>query len=58
MFAKTDITHHQQDGASVEDILLGLAYAVIKNYRGAVMKRLPLNTPIMFVGGVGYIKEL
>lgn len=54
VFAKTDITHHQQDGASVEDILLGLAYAVIKNYRGAVMKRLPLNTPIMFVGGVGY----
>ena len=52
VFAKTDITHHQQEGVSVEDILLGLAYAVVKNYRGAVMKRLPRRPPILFIGGV------
>ncbi|WP_113671710.1 acyl-CoA dehydratase activase [Vallitalea guaymasensis] len=52
VFAKTDITHHQQEGVSVDDILLGLAYAVIKNYRGAIIKKLPLTKPILFSGGV------
>jgi predicted CoA-substrate-specific enzyme activase len=52
VFAKTDITHHQQEGVPVEDILLGLAYAVIRNYRVAVMRKLPRETPIMLAGGV------
>lgn len=51
VFAKTDIIHHQQKGTPIEDILLGLAYAVIRNYRVAVMKKLPKNTPLLFVGG-------
>ncbi len=52
VFAKTDIIHHQQEGVSVADILLGLAYAVIRNYKGAVMRKLPLQKPIYFAGGV------
>lgn len=58
VFAKTDITHHQQWGTPVEDILLGLAYAVIRNYRGAVMKKLPRKTPILFAGGVARNKTI
>jgi predicted CoA-substrate-specific enzyme activase len=54
VFAKTDITHHQQEGVTVEDILLGLAHAMVKNYRGAVMKKLPRKKPVMFVGGVAH----
>lgn len=54
VFAKTDITHHQQEGVAVEDILLGLAYAVVKNYKGAVMKRLPVKKPLLFVGGTAH----
>ncbi len=54
VFAKTDIIHHQQEGVPMEDILLGLAYAVIRNYKGAVMKKLPLQKPILFVGGVAH----
>jgi predicted CoA-substrate-specific enzyme activase len=54
VFAKTDITHHQQEGVAVEDILLGLAYAVIRNYQGAVIKKLPLKKPILFIGGVAH----
>lgn len=54
VFAKTDITHHQQEGVPVEDILLGLAYAVIRNYKGAVMKKLSMQKPILFVGGVAH----
>ena len=52
VFAKTDITHHQQQGVPVEDILLGLAHAVVKNYRAAVMKKLPRKKPMLFAGGV------
>lgn len=52
VFAKTDITHHQQEGVPIPDILAGLAHAVVKNYRGAVMRRLPRNKPMLFVGGV------
>jgi len=54
VFAKTDIIHHQQEGAAVEDIMLGLAYAVAKNYKGTVMKKLPLHQPVFFAGGVAY----
>lgn len=52
VFAKTDITHHQQEGAAVEDILMGLAYATVRNYRTSVVRRLPRNKPILFTGGV------
>jgi len=52
VFAKTDITHHQQEGAPVEDILQGLAHATVRNYRTAVMRRLPRNKPVLFAGGV------
>ena len=52
VFAKTDITHHQQQGVPVEDVLMGLAYAVVRNFRGSVMKKLPRQKPILFAGGV------
>lgn len=54
VFSKTDITHHQQEGVAIEDILLGLAYAVVRNYKGTVVKKLPLEKPILFAGGVTY----
>lgn len=52
VFAKTDITHHQQEGVPVADILAGLAHAVVKNYRTAVMRRISQNKPMFFAGGV------
>ncbi len=52
VFAKTDITHHQQEGVPVPDILLGLAYAFVRNYKGMVMKKLTVKKPVLFSGGV------
>lgn len=52
VFAKTDIIHHQQEGVPSEDILKGIAYAIVKNYKGAVIRRLPVKTPVLFIGGV------
>lgn len=52
VFAKTDIIHRQQEGASTPDILLGLCYAMIKNYKAVIVGTLPIEKPIAFCGGV------
>lgn len=54
VFAKTDIIHRQQEGASVPDILLGLCYAMIKNYKAVIVKNLPIQTPAVLCGGIGH----
>ncbi|MFW5501476.1 MULTISPECIES: acyl-CoA dehydratase activase [unclassified Maridesulfovibrio] len=58
VFAKTDITHHQQEGVSIPDILRGLAYATARNYRNAVMRGLPKKPPFFFSGGVSQNKAI
>lgn len=52
VFAKTDITHHQQEGASTADILLGLCYAAVRNFKGTIVRSLPVHPPLAFCGGV------
>lgn len=54
VFSKTDIIHHQQEGASIADILLGLAYSVARNFRAAVVKKRPVKSPCLFVGGTAH----
>ncbi|WP_051569391.1 acyl-CoA dehydratase activase [Alkaliphilus transvaalensis] len=54
VFAKTDIIHHQQEGTETKEILLGLAYALVKNYRANVVKKNPIQPPILLTGGVAY----
>ena len=52
VFAKTDIIHRQQEGVSTPDILLGLCYAMIHNYKATIVRRLPVCKPVVFCGGV------
>lgn len=52
VFAKTDIIHRQQEGATTPDILLGLCYAMIRNYKATIVRRLPVCKPVVFCGGV------
>ena len=52
VFAKTDIIHRQQEGVSVPDILLGLCYAMVKNYKATIVGKLPIEKPVVFCGGV------
>ncbi|MBP7462618.1 MAG: hypothetical protein KBA26_15140, partial [Candidatus Delongbacteria bacterium] len=58
VFAKTDIIHHQQEGVKIENILLGLAYAVVKNYKASVIQQLPLIKPVLLTGGVAFNQGL
>ena len=52
VFAKTDIIHRQQEGVSTPDILLGLCYAMMRNYKATIIGKLPLQKPVLFCGGV------
>ena len=52
VFSKTDMIHHQQEGVKLEDILLGLCYSLVRNYKANVVQKNPINTPIMLTGGV------
>lgn len=52
VFAKTDIIHRQQEGVPTPDILLGLCYAMIRNYKATIVRQLPVCKPVVFCGGV------
>lgn len=52
VFAKTDIIHRQQEGVCMEDILLGLCYATIRNFKATNIKNLPIKKPIALCGGI------
>lgn len=52
VFAKTDIIHRQQEGVTTPDILLGLCYAMIRNYKAVIIKNLPVKKPVVLCGGV------
>ena len=52
VFAKTDIIHRQQEGANTSDILLGLCYAMIKNFKAVIVKNLPVDKPIAICGQI------
>ncbi|MDO5518229.1 MAG: BadF/BadG/BcrA/BcrD ATPase family protein, partial [Clostridium sp.] len=52
VFSKTDMIHHMQDGETIEDILNGLCYALVRNFRGNVIQKNKIETPVMLIGGV------
>lgn len=54
VFAKTDIIHRQQEGVPVDDILLGLCYAMVRNYKAVIVRNLPVEKPLALAGGVGH----
>ncbi len=52
VFAKTDMVHAQQRGYKPEAILKGLCEAVVRNYKGTVLRGKTIHRPVVFVGGV------
>lgn len=58
VFAKSDMTHHQQSGRSLPDILAGLHLALAKGFIANVSRGLPLCSPICFHGGVAANSDL
>lgn len=52
VFSKTDMIHQQQSGVPLEDILLGLVYALVRNYKSNVVQKHPVQKPVLLAGGV------
>lgn len=52
VFMESDLVHHQQRGASAEDLTAGLAYSIVENYLNRVVNGRPLGEKISFQGGV------
>ncbi len=58
VFAKSDMIHLQQVGTPVQDIVAGLCFAMIRNFKGQVIRGRDLATPISFQGGVAANKGI
>lgn len=52
VFAKSDMIHAQQRGLSPAAIFKGLCEAVVRNYKGTVLRGKHLEPLVVFVGGV------
>jgi predicted CoA-substrate-specific enzyme activase len=52
VFMESDLVHHQQRGAAVEDLTAGLAYSIVHNYLNRVVDTRELGNHIHFQGGV------
>lgn len=52
VFSKTDIIHHMQEGVSTPDLLLGLCYALVRNYKASILRNRPVTKPVLLCGGV------
>jgi predicted CoA-substrate-specific enzyme activase len=52
VFAESDMIHKQQMGYPLEDILMGLCEALVRNYLNNVGKGKKIEEPLIFQGGV------
>lgn len=52
VFAKTDMIHHAQEGTPIPDILLGLAFALVRNYVATLIRGEALEPIVSLQGGV------
>jgi len=52
VFAESDMIHKSQTGQKTEDIINGLCEALVRNYLNNLGKGKPIESPIVFQGGV------
>jgi len=52
VFAESDMIHKQQMGYPMEDIIMGLCEALVRNYLNNVGKGKKIEAPVVFQGGV------
>lgn len=52
VFAKSDMIHAQQKGYQPPEILRGLCEAVVRNFKGTIIKGKSLGEKVIFIGGV------
>lgn len=52
VFIESDLVHHQQNGASTDQLVAGLAYSIVHNYLNRVVEGRRIGNRIFFQGGV------
>lgn len=58
VFAKTDMIHLQQEATPDYDIVSGLCFALVRNFKSNLVKGKTLQKPIVFQGGVAANKGI
>lgn len=58
VFAKSDMIHAQQKGFQPPEILKGLCQAVVRNFKGTIIKGKDILPPVAFIGGVAANKGI
>jgi predicted CoA-substrate-specific enzyme activase len=56
VFIESDLVHHQQQGASTEDLVAGLSYSIVENYLNRVVGDRRIGNRIFFQGGTAFNK--
>ena len=56
VFIESDLVHHQQRGAKVEDLVAGLCYSIVLNYLNRVVGDRKIGKRIFFQGGTAFNK--
>ena len=54
VFMESDLVHHQQRGAELEDLTAGLAYSIAENYLNRVVSGRSVGRRVFFQGGVAW----
>ncbi len=52
VFMESDLIHHQNNGASSEDLAAGVCISIVHNYLERVANHNPLGERVLFMGGV------
>jgi len=58
VFMESDLIHHQQRGARLEDLTAGLAYSIVENYLNRVVSGRPVGQKVFFQGGVAWNRSV
>ena len=58
VFAKTDMIHLQQEATPVHDIVAGLCFALVRNFKSNIAKGKQFIKPVAFQGGVAANKGI
>ncbi|MFH0821246.1 MAG: acyl-CoA dehydratase activase, partial [Pseudomonadota bacterium] len=52
VFMQSDLVHHQNNGASTEDLAAGVCMGIVRNYLEKVASNRPIGDRVLFLGGV------
>ncbi len=54
VFMESDLVHHQQGGATKEELVAGLSYSIVYNYLNKVVGKKSVGKRIFFQGGTAF----